>query len=175
VSVRYRPTTSMSVVAGASVNDCDTMRTGGADAWGGGVGTGSEVRFGVGSTGVAGAAVNVGTAVAAIVGAGESVSPGTDTGPAHPPTTKTARATATSRVTTLRYPTLLGRRLVEERDHRGRQAGCDGHVVVRHAGKDRKACARTPGAIPPRVLLAATEQSEDFDRGGAPQRIAARH
>jgi hypothetical protein len=97
--MRYRPTTSMSVVAGAIVKDCDTMRTGGADAWGGGVGTGSEVRFGVGSTGVAGVAVNVDAAVDAAVGAGERVSPGTVTGAAHAPTTNTVRATATSRVT----------------------------------------------------------------------------
>jgi len=114
VSVRYRPTTSMSVVAGASVNDCDTMRTGGVDACGGGVGTGSEVRLGVGSTGVAGAAVDVCAAVAAIVGAGERVSPGTVTGPVHAPTTNTASTTARGRVTPLRYPTLLACRLVEE-------------------------------------------------------------
>src|SRR5258706_7690057 len=46
VSVRYRPTTSMSVVAGASVKDCDTTRTGGAEACGGWVGT--RPRGGVG-------------------------------------------------------------------------------------------------------------------------------
>jgi hypothetical protein len=133
----------MSVVAGASVNDCDTMRTDGADACGGAVGTGSGVRFGVGSTGVAGAAVTaavtVGTAVAATVGAGESVSPGTATGAAHALTMNTASATVTSRVTQLRYPTSLACRLIEERDDRGREAGCDRHVVVRHARENRKA------------------------------------
>ena len=137
MSVRYRPTTSMSVVAGASVNDCDTIRTGGADACGGAVGTGSEVRLGVGSTGVAGAAVNVGAAVDGTVGAGDRVSPGPATGAAHAPTTNTARATAARRVTTLRYRTHLGCRLIEERDHGRREAGRDRHGVVRHARKDR--------------------------------------
>lgn len=104
----------MSVVAGASVKDCDTMRTGGADACGGGVGTGSAVRLGVDSTGVTGAAVDV-DAVDARVGAGERVSPGTVTGAAHALTTNTASATDARRTTPLRYPTLLGCRLIDER------------------------------------------------------------
>src|SRR5258706_696280 len=45
VSVRYRPTTSMSVVAGASVKDCDTTRTDGAEACGGWVDTRSGGRL----------------------------------------------------------------------------------------------------------------------------------
>jgi len=91
----------MSEVVGASENDCDTTRTGGAEACGGWVGAGSDVRLGVAIADAGGTGVTVGTALAT-VGVGETVSAGFAAGDAHAAITISARATADRRLTPVR-------------------------------------------------------------------------
>jgi hypothetical protein len=91
----------MSVVAGASENDWDTTRTGGAEACGGWVGAGSDVRLGVAIADAGGTGVAVGTALAT-VGAGETGSDGLAAGDAHAAITISASATADRRLTPVR-------------------------------------------------------------------------